>query len=301
MALLQLPKQTDEDLSATAVVFDFDKVLANVPGAGHSGTHNPNRIRGGLDTVQTLAMLQARKVPLFIATARSTPALLQDLIAKLGKSCSGNEQSLLKYFIESGSDVAHRGTRVTAPPPVPSRGTPVLDPNQGVGAAAVAAAAAPEEPLSDAAARLLGEDPIVINELRNDPLRVTIKRVEGTRVFSAGYDKAKLVAHLITHEIEPERRRIIFVDDNVFHAYFVLQESPGHVHAQQPQRQCTVVSSWWDPSEEQSRGQMMVINDSDFSYTKAYQECLSAFGVDEPERVRTAGILLAKALLRGES
>jgi len=46
---------------------------------------------------------------------------------------------------------------------------------------------------------------------------------------------------------------------------------------------------------------MKVVNDSDFSYTQAYQECLSAFGVSEVDRVRTAGILLAKAVLRGET
>mmetsp|Transcript_11387 Transcript_11387/g.22278 ORF Transcript_11387/g.22278 Transcript_11387/m.22278 type:complete len:462 (+) Transcript_11387:424-1809(+) len=247
--LATLMEKLRGDLCNTAIVFDFDKVLTNVPDESLQQITSVDHIRGGLGTIESLAMLQAAGVPLFIATARSTPALLQDLFTKL--RAVGGKHSMLEFF----KNEAHN--------------------------------------------ELCG--PALIEEVRNEHLCAKIKRVSGTNIFSAGYEKGKLIAHLVAHEIAPERSRVIFVDDNVFHAYFVLQEAPAHIHAQAPHRNCTIMSTWWDPSEEQSRGQMKVVNDSDFSYTQAYQECLSAFGVSEVDRVRTAGILLAKAVLRGET
>ena len=139
-----------------------------------------------------------------------------------------------------------------------------------------------------------------VEQVRSEPLGRSFARVRGTRIYSGGTDKAPLLAHLAAVELGGAANRIVFVDDNVFNAFFVLTEAPELISQLRPELSCALWSAWWDPSVEQSRGQMRVFHDSDFSFDAAYHDCLAAFGVDERERVRTAGILAAKALLNAD-
>lgn len=242
-----------------AVVLDFDKVLTSEAtaarpdaGAGADVSADADQqalrlVRGGAATVQALRALVLAGVPLFVATARTSPELLQELFDML----------------------------------VARAGLGFLD-CFGVGASAGAGAGAP------------GASPIVVDTVRDEALGTSFRRVRGTRVFSGGYEKGKLVAHLALRELEAARRRVVFVDDNAFNAHFVLHEAPQHIHALAPGRELTLLSAWWDPSVEQSCGDMAVKRDSDFSFCEDFAPCLATFGVDEEERARTEEVLLAR-------
>jgi len=223
-------------LEDVAVIFDFDKVLANAPLA-KAEDEVETFVRGGRQTIAVIETLKAHGVPLFIATARSSEDSLKSLLEELVER--------EKYGL---------GRHIFAPDSFHSFKVQVVEEK--------------------------------------------IKKVSGTNIYSAGLQKEKVIAHI--SEICKKRKKIVFIDDNVFNSYFVLQEAPEIIHKSNPERDVTIVSAWWDPSQEQCAGKMKIIHDSDFSYSSSYQECLNSFGVDECERIRVEEVLLAQSLLRVE-
>mmetsp|Transcript_3726 Transcript_3726/g.11594 ORF Transcript_3726/g.11594 Transcript_3726/m.11594 type:complete len:378 (-) Transcript_3726:639-1772(-) len=304
--LVRLFTDLATDREKLAVVLDFDKVITSE--RLEQPTQPAQRVRGGLAAVNLLRQLHSDGVPLFIATARREEKL-PDLVRQLAAVAS---LGYLDYFSDSTvhpgqaslcqpKDDRHRSDSRAVNGTAVARSVRTSSPNARCSAVNWA-----ERPTARAHAHnpsygTWPESPrAAIEVVYNEELDIRIRKVRGLRIFSSGYEKGKLVAHIAARELPPSRSTIVFIDDNVFNAHFVLQEAPEYLDLQQPGRRVSIISSWWDPSQEQSSGEMRIATDSDFSFAKDYSPCLSTFGVDEKERVRTAGILAAKALLRDE-